>query len=77
MVEVTLQLNEAAAAALDEMVKVTNKSNNEVVSELLIGATKPKRELPKGFGEFSSGQPDLAERTREILFEDAKEGGWR
>jgi hypothetical protein len=77
MVEITLHLDDAAVAALDEMVKLTNKSNDEVVSELLISATKPKRELPKGFGQFSSGQPDLAERTREILFQEAKEKGWR
>lgn len=76
MVEITLQLNDAAAAALDHMVKVTNKSNEEVISQLLVEAAKPKRELPEWFGQFESGQPDLPERTREILLQDAKEGKW-
>ena len=73
----TVELDEHAAAVVQELAAKENRSATEVIHDALAAyAGKRKRPLPRGVGQFSSGQSDLAQRDEELLREAVKEGKW-
>ena len=81
----TVELDEQTAAVVQELAAKENRAPAQVIHDALAAyagqanqqplPTK-RRKLPTGVGKYSSGQPELAQRAREVLRQDVKEGKW-
>jgi hypothetical protein len=66
MKKTTLYLPEDLKAQIERLAAATQRSEAEVIRTALALYVEESRPEPR-FGLFSSGRPDLAERTDEIL----------
>lgn len=73
----TIELDAATAAVVQELAAEQHRSANEIVREALsVYAHSGTRTLPKGIGQYRSGQSDVSMQARRILRDAAKEGRW-
>jgi len=64
--------------ALRHLAAVEGRSQAELIREALESYTQRSiRPAPKGVGKYRSGEPDVAQRAKDILSAAAKRGGWR
>jgi len=79
MVELTIQLGDETVAWLRERAQLENKSVEQIATEQLeagyryVPGTPP---IPLGAGQFNSGDPTLARRTREVIRKAVEDGEW-
>jgi hypothetical protein len=78
MVRTTVYLDAETALALRQLAAVRGRSQAELIRDAITSYTKrAARPASKGIGKYRSGEPDLAQRAKQILEEAAKRGGWR
>ena len=78
MVKTTVYLDGEAALALRQLAALRGRPQAELIREALAAYTKQtSRPMPKGLGKYRSGEPDVAQRAKDILRKAAKKGGWR
>lgn len=78
MVKTTVYLDDEIALALRQLSSVQGRSQAELVRDALARYTKgTTRPVAKGIGKYRSGEPDVAQRAKDILAAAAKSGGWR
>lgn len=78
MVRTTVYLSQETALALRQLAAVEGRSQAELIRQALENYTKGSvRPAPKGIGKYRSGEPDVAQRAKEILSTAAKRGRWR
>jgi predicted DNA-binding protein len=78
MVKTTVYLEDEVAVALRQLSAVRGRSQAELVRDALAKYTQAvARPAPKGLGKYRSGEPDVAQRAKDILASAAKRGGWR
>lgn len=91
MVEITLQLDEATAAEMQQRAKDQEKTIEQIATEQLKVANIKNgtsdasiatensgkgKYVPKGAGKYDSGDPTLARRTRDVIREAVEKGEW-
>jgi hypothetical protein len=78
MVRTTVYLDQEIALALRQLAARQGRSQAELIRDALASYTRrvvhPK---PKGIGKYRSGEPDVAQRAKNILATAAKRGRWR
>ena len=73
----TVELDEHAAAVVQELAASEKRSATEVINTaLVVYACVRERPLPKGAGKYRSGRTDTSAKVDEILAEAVKEGRW-
>lgn len=78
MVKTTIYLDGEVALALRQLSSLHGRSQAELIREAIAAYTKrASRPMPKGLGKYRSGEPDVAQRAKDILGQAAKKGGWR
>jgi len=78
MIRTTVYLDQEIALALRQLAAVQGRSQAELIRDALATYTKQAvRPAPKGIGKYRSGEPDVAQRAKEILGAAAKRGRWR
>lgn len=78
MVRTTVYLDQEIALVLRQLAARQGRSQAEVIREALASyAQRTVRPTPKGIGKYRSGEPDVAQRAKDILATAAKRGRWR
>lgn len=77
MVTVTVQLDENTAERLQQLAESQQRTPEELVVEAVGRLTSPsKRPMPKGVGQYHSGQTDVSQNAREILRDAVRSKQW-
>jgi hypothetical protein len=75
MVKTTLYLDEATDRALKQLARAQQRSQAEVIREVLDAfAAREGAPPPKGIGAYHSGRSDVAERAEDLLRQAARAG---
>jgi len=78
MIRTTVYLDSEVALALRQLSATEGRSQAELIRDAVTSYTKrAKRPAPKGLGKYRSGEPDVAQRAKDILGAAAKRGRWR
>jgi hypothetical protein len=78
MVRTTVYLDQEIALALRQLAARRGRSQAELIRDALASYTRRAvRPTPKGIGKYRSGEPDVAQRAKDILGAAAKQGRWR
>lgn len=78
MVKTTVYLEDEVVMALRQLSETMKRSQAELIRDALAKYTETvARPAPKGLGKYRSGEPDVAQRAKDILGAAAKRGGWR
>jgi hypothetical protein len=78
MVRTTVYLDQETALALKQLAARQGRSQAELIRNVLASyAGRTVRPTPKGMGKYRSGEPDIAQRAKDILGAAAKRGRWR
>ena len=78
MVRTTVYLSHDTALALRQLAAVQCRSQAELIRDALETYIKRTvRPVPKGICKYRSGEPDVAQRAKEILSAAAQGSGWR
>ncbi len=78
MVRTTVYLDHEIALTLRQLAARQGRSQAELIREALASYTvRAVRSIPKGIGKYRSGEPDVAQRAKDILAAAAKRGRWR
>ena len=78
MVRTTVYLDQEIALALRQLAARRGRSQAELIRDALASYTRRAvRPTPKGIGKYRSGEPDVAQRAKDILGDAAKRGRWR
>ena len=78
MVRTTVYLDPEIALALKQLAILQRRSQAELIRDALASYTRGAvRPVPKGIGKYRSGEPDVAQRAKDILSDAAKRGRWR
>ena len=78
MVKTTVYIDNEVALALRQLSGVQGRSQAELIRDALANYTKSvARPAPTGLGKYRSGEPDVAQRAKDILASAAKRGRWR
>jgi hypothetical protein len=78
MVRTSVYLDPETALALRQLAAVRGRSQAELIRDALASYTKrAARPTAKGIGKYRSGEPDVAQRAKDILGAAARRGGWR
>ena len=78
MVKTTVYLDPETALALRQLAALRGRGQAELIRDAIANYTKRAvRPALKGIGKYRTGEPDVAQRAREILAGAAKRGGWR
>ena len=78
MVRTTVYLDQETALALKQLSLRQGRSQAELIRDALASYTRRAvRPTPKGIGKYRSGEPDVAQRAKDILGAAAKRGRWR
>ena len=73
----TVELDEQAAAIVQELAAIEQRSAGDVIhTALAVYSSLGKRPMPTGMGKYRSGLSDTSARAREILREAVKDGEW-
>lgn len=73
----TVELDEQAAAVVQELAANEQRSASDVIHEALaVYSCLGKRPMPTGMGKHRSGRSDTSARAREILRQAVKDGEW-
>jgi hypothetical protein len=63
---------------LKQLAARQGRSQAELIRDALAGYTeRAVKPTPKGIGKYRSGEPDVAQRAKDILSAAAKRGRWR
>jgi len=76
MTSITVQLDDDVAEALRRLAAAEQRSETDIVRTALAAYAQTSRPLPTGMGKYHSGRTDVAERARDLIREDVKEGRW-
>jgi len=77
MIRTTVYLERDVALALRQLAEAEGRSQADLIRDALARYTRHAvRPAPKGIGKYRSGEPDVAQRAKEILSAAAKRGGW-
>jgi hypothetical protein len=76
MSAITIELDNETADGLRRLAAAQQRSESEIVREALEAMLRSPRPLPKGMGQYHSGQADNSERARTILRQEANDGTW-
>ena len=76
MTPITVQLDDNMAEALRRLAAAEQRSATDVVRTALAAYLQAPRPFPKGVGKYHSGRQDIAERARNLIQEDVREGRW-
>jgi hypothetical protein len=77
-VRTTVYLDQETAMTLKQLAARQGRSQAELIRDALASyAGRAVRPKPKGIGKYRSGEPDVAQRAKEILGAAAKRGRWR
>jgi len=78
MVRTTVYLDQEIAMTLRQLAARQGRSQAELIREALASYTvRAVRPTPKGIGKYRSGEPDVAQRAKDILAAATKRGRWR
>ena len=78
MVKTTVYLGQEVALALRQLSAVQGRSQAQLIRDDLVAYTQGTvRPMPKGMGKYRSGEPDVAQRAKQILADAAKKRRWR
>ena len=78
MVRTTIYLDDEVAIPLRQLAAVQGRTQAELIRDALASYTKRiTRPAPKSLGKYRSGEPNVAQRSKKILFNAAGRGGWR
>ena len=78
MVRTTVYLDQEVALALRQLAAQRGRSQAELIRDALAKYTaRAVRPMPVGIGKYRSGEPDVAQRAKDILAAAAKRGRWR
>ena len=78
MVRTTVYMEQETALALRQLAARQGRSQAELIRDALARYTgRAGRPTPKGIGKYRSGEPDVAQRAKDILAAAAKRGRWR
>ena len=73
----TIELDAATAEALHELAAEQERSTDDVVRDAVSAYVRSaRRVLPKGGGQYHSGQSDVSEQARDILRDATRNGQW-
>jgi hypothetical protein len=73
---ITVQVDDELAELLRRLAAAQKRSETEIVREALAAYVQAARPVPKGIGEYHSGQADVSARARDLIREAVKEGSW-
>jgi hypothetical protein len=73
---ITVELDDTMAEVLRRLAADQKRSETEIVREALSAYVQTSRPLPKGMGNYHSGQANGFEKARELLRQAVKEGLW-
>jgi predicted transcriptional regulator len=77
MVRTTVYLDQEIVLALRQLAVRQGRSQTELIRDALASyAGRAVQSIPKGIGKYRSGEPDVAQRAKEILATAAKRGQW-
>ncbi len=77
MVRTTVYLDQDVALALRQLAAVQGRSQADLIRDALARYTRrATRPSAKGIGKYRSGEPDVAQRAKDILAAAAKRGRW-
>lgn len=77
VVRTTVYLDPETALAIRQLAAVRGRSQAELIREAITRYTKRTARPPaKGIGKYRSGEPDVAQRAKDILGA-ARRGRWR
>ncbi|MDX2178711.1 MAG: ribbon-helix-helix protein, CopG family [Bryobacteraceae bacterium] len=74
MVKTTVYLEEETAARLKLRAAATGRSQAEIIREAVDNATRPR--VSPHWGKFTSKEPNVGMRVKEILREAVSKGEW-
>ena len=64
---ITIQLDDEMADLLRRLAIAQKRSETEIVREALVAFIQKPRPLPKGIGQYHSGQANVSEQARSLL----------
>lgn len=74
----TVYLEDEVIMALRQLSETQKRPQAELIRDALAKyTTAVTRPAPKGLGKYRSGEPDVAQRAKDILASAAKRGRWR
>ena len=76
MTAITLQLDDDMAEVLRRLAAAQKRSETDIVREALAAYVQTARPMPKGMGQYHSGQGDVSEKARDLLRQAVKDGQW-
>jgi hypothetical protein len=78
MVKTTVYLDQEVALKLRQLAAHHGRSQAELIRDAIAKYTgRAVRPMPTGIGKYRSGEPDVAQRAKDILAAAAKRGRWR
>jgi len=76
MTAITVQLDDELVELLRRLAVAQSRSETDIVREALAAYMHNARPLPKGMGQYHSGQAGVSEQARNLLRQAAKDGQW-
>lgn len=76
MSAVTVQLNGEIAEELLRLAAAQERSEEDIVREALAAYMRGVRPLPKGMGQYHSGQSNVSEQARDLLRQAVQDQQW-
>ena len=76
MSAMTLELSGEIVEELRRLAAAQERSEMEIVREALSTYLRTVRPLPKGMGQYRSGQGNVSEQARDILRQAVKDNQW-
>ena len=74
MTAITVQLEDDMAEVLRRLAAAQQRSETDIVRDAVAAYVQTTRPLPKGMGNYHSGQGRVSEKARDLLREAVKEG---
>jgi plasmid stability protein len=76
MVSINVQLDDNLASQLRQLAAAQQRSENDVVRDALVAYTQSRPPIPKGVGQYHSGDSHGSQHARQILREAARTNEW-
>ena len=76
MTAITVELDDDIAEDLRRLAAAQKRSETEIVCEALAAYVQTTRPLPKGMGQFRSGQGNVSEQARDLIRQAVKDKQW-
>jgi predicted DNA-binding protein len=76
MTAITIKLGDELVELLRNLAAAQKRSETDIVREALAAYMQTARPLPKGMGQYHSGQKQVSEQARDLLRQAVKDGQW-